>query len=135
MFYNKRLDRAACTVLQPLQMSGHLYYLASRSSAELLSRPLVKEVAKEVRLCLYRISHSHLPSTNHVNAELYGALRIVTTFVSCTVMRYGAEFGLCVPLGGSTIASYKAHNHIFGSSINWLLLPSNRPVLMPWGGQ
>jgi hypothetical protein len=43
-----------------------------------LRRAVVKEVVNEVSLCLYRMYRPHLPSTNHVNAELYGALRIVT---------------------------------------------------------
>ena len=43
----------------------------SRSSTELLSRVAVKEVVKEVSLCLYRTPCPHLPSTNHVNVELF----------------------------------------------------------------
>ena len=60
-------------------------------------RAVVKEVVKDVSLCLYRTSHSHLPSTNHVNAELYGALRIVSKLERNTAMWYGDQFGLCVP--------------------------------------
>ena len=36
--------------------------------------------------CTYR---PHLPSTNHVNAELYGALRIVSKFGRCTTLPIG----------------------------------------------
>jgi hypothetical protein len=74
------------------------------------SRAVVKEVVKEVSLCLYWTSRPHLPLTNHVNAELYGALRIVSKFGSRTVMRNEPQYGLCIPL-----------DHIFGSSINGLL--------------
>jgi hypothetical protein len=67
----------------------------------------------------------HLPSTNHVNAELYVALRIVRKFERRTAMRYRADLGS----GASAIAShhsYEASDHIFISSLNWLLLvPSN----------
>uniref|UniRef100_A0AAZ3SRF0 Nucleotide binding protein 2 (MinD homolog, E. coli) n=1 Tax=Oncorhynchus tshawytscha TaxID=74940 RepID=A0AAZ3SRF0_ONCTS len=41
-----------------------------------LRRAYVKEVVKEVYLCLYRMYSPHLLS-NHINAEQYGALRIV----------------------------------------------------------
>ena len=51
------------------------------SSAEVRAfiqrRAVVKEVVKEVSLCLYRTFRPHLLSTNHVNAELYRALCIV----------------------------------------------------------
>ena len=55
-------------------------------------------VVKEVSLCLYRMYCSHLPSTNHVNADLYIALCIVTTFGRLMAIRYGAQFCLSMPL-------------------------------------
>ena len=52
-------------------------------------------VVKEVSLCLYRMYRPHLPSTNHVNVELCGALHIVTTYRRCMTTQYRAQFGLC----------------------------------------
>ena len=74
-------------------MIWYLYFLHFAEQG----RAVVKEVVKEVSFCLYRISRPHLPSTNHVNAELHGALRIITTFERRKAMQYGAQFALCVP--------------------------------------
>ena len=79
------IGRAAFTVIWPLQKSGHSHFL------RFTEQP--KAVLKEVSLCLYRTSRPDLPSPNHVNAEPYGALRIVTEFEMRKEMRYGAQFG------------------------------------------
>lgn len=104
-------------VIWPLQKSGHSYLLRFAEQC----RAVVKEA---VSLCLYRTSRPHLPSTNHVNAELYGALHIVTKFGRCTVMRYRAWFGLCMSLEALHCPHppYGDSDHIFGSSINCLLV-------------
>lgn len=69
------IGRAAFTVLGFCRSQGIHASCASRSSAELLSRAVRKEVVKEVCLYLYGTSRPHLRSTNHVNVELYGAKR------------------------------------------------------------
>lgn len=55
---------------------------------------VVKEVAKEVSLCLYRRYCPELLSTNHINAELYRALHIVAKFGRHTASSDRARYGL-----------------------------------------
>ena len=86
-------------------------------------RAVVKEVVKEMRLCLSRTSCPHLPSTNHVNVELYGALCIVTHFERHTVVRYEAQFGLCMPPEASQLRHTinTEPPTTLSDQVNWLL--------------
>ena len=88
---------------------GRRVFTEITASAEVKAFLLIalrRAVVKEVSWCLYWTSRPHLPSTNHVNAEIYRALRIVTTFGQRMVMRYGAQFW---PLPAS--------NHIYGNGL------------------
>lgn len=80
----------AFTVIWSQLKSGHSYFLPFAEQC--------RAVVKEVSLFLYRMYRLYLPSTNHVNAELYRALCIVKQFGRRMVKGYRARFGLCMPL-------------------------------------
>jgi hypothetical protein len=115
---NPCIGHAEFTVIWPLNQSGHSYFfhfVEQRRSAEQSGYELSRKW-----VCVHTGPPApHLLSTYHVNAELYGALRIVTKFGRHMAMLY-----LIWPLHasrGSAIAShppYCAFDHIFGSSIN-----------------
>ena len=85
-----------------------------------LSRAVVKEVIKEVSLCLYW-TFPPLPTVNQ-SCEC-GAIRRPPQLLQNLggASRCGAQFGLCRPPQLRHTLHTEPPNHIFRSSINWLL--------------
>jgi hypothetical protein len=95
---------AAFKWIQPPQKSGHSYFLRFMEQC--------RAVVKEVSFVFCRMYRPHLPSTNHVNAELCRALPHCYNI-------WEAHCDPVWPLDASPSHSpYEAFDHIFGSSVN-----------------